>query len=213
MVSDPSPCLWMTAQARVLGVANQRRCSRFRAGNAAREAMMKRLFGLGFLLLTVVGCTTTEEANKAIKSQWIGQPSDAFFSRYGPPIRSFALNDGGAVYTWRGGETTRVVPAEYRTVTPPASPDPLAASTRTTTTVTNPDPGTTVTETRTTSMSIGVSPQPQQVLVRPERVESLFCEAQISVNPAGTIANIEASRDTDGEGLSLSRCAEVFGVK
>jgi hypothetical protein len=174
---------------------------------------MKRLLGLGILMLAVAGCTTTEEANKAIKSQWIGQTSDAFFSQYGPPIRSFPLNDGGAVYTWRGGDTTRVIPAQYRTVTPGAPADPLASSTRTTTTVSSPDPRTTVTETRTTSMRVGVTPQPQQILVQPERVEALFCEAQISVDVTGVITNIQASRDTDGAGLSLSRCAEVFGVK
>jgi hypothetical protein len=51
------------------------------------------------------------------------------------------------------------------------------------------------------------------VMVKPARVEALFCEAQITADAGGMITNIEATRDTDGEGFSLSRCAEVFGVK
>ncbi len=179
---------------------------------------MRRLLGLGLVMVTMAGCATTQEANKAIQSRWIGQPSDAFFAAYGPPLRSFPLNNGGAVYSWRGGETTRVVPAQYQTVQPadaqPLAPNPLAQNTRTTTTVINPNPNTTVTKTTTTSMSIGMpSGQPQQVMVRPERVENLLCEAQITVDAGGTITNIQTSRDTTGAGFSLSRCAEVFGVE
>ncbi len=174
---------------------------------------MKRLILLGMLAAALAGCTTTEEANKAIKSRWIGQPSDSFFAQYGPPIRSFPLNNGGVVYTWRGGETTQVIPAEYRTIQPSQPATPLASSSNTVTTVTNPNPGTTVTETRTTNFNVGLQAQPQQVLVRPERIERLFCEAQITVDPSGIIGNIEASRDTTGAGFSLSRCAEVFGVQ
>ncbi|WP_187971495.1 hypothetical protein [Aquibium microcysteis] len=171
---------------------------------------MKRLILLGILGTALAGCTTTEEANKAIKSRWIGQPSDSFFAQYGPPVRSFPLNNGGIVYTWRGGETTQVIPAEYRTIQPAT---PLASSSSTVTTVTRPDPGTTVTETRTTNLNLGLQAQPQHVLVRPERIEQLFCEAQITVDRSGVIGNIEASRDTTGAGFSLSRCAEVFRVQ
>lgn len=177
-------------------------------------SLMRRFIGFGLVMLAMAGCATTEEANKAMQSRWVGQPSDAFFAAYGPPIRSFPLNNGGAVYSWRGGETTRVIPAQYQTVQPAAPAAPLASNTQTTTTVSNPNPNTTVTRTTTSSMSIGLpTVQPQQVMVRPERVESLLCEAQITVDAGGVITNIQASRDTTGAGLSLSRCAEVFGVE
>lgn len=171
---------------------------------------MRRYIGLLLAAALLAGCTTTEEANQAIKSRWIGQSSDSFFARYGPPMRQFPLNNGGTIYSWRGGETTQVVPAEYRSVS--TTPTPVATNTSTTTVVNNSAPNTTVTETRTTSTSIGIAAQPTQVMVRPERVETLFCEAQLTVDAAGLITNIEASRDTTGAGLSLSRCAEVFGV-
>ncbi|MCQ8781507.1 hypothetical protein [Mangrovibrevibacter kandeliae] len=54
--------------------------------------------------------------------------------------------------------------------------------------------------------------RPGQVLMSPSRVERLGCEAQITVSPQGIINAIRMTRDSDGEGLSLSRCAEVFGV-
>ncbi|MCQ8781506.1 hypothetical protein [Mangrovibrevibacter kandeliae] len=80
--------------------------------------MRLRLVGcwmMGLALLS--GCTTTEEASQAIQSRWIGQPSDAFFSAYGPPASEFALNDGSTLYTWRGGDTERQIAATYRPMT------------------------------------------------------------------------------------------------
>lgn len=173
--------------------------------------------GLAIALLApgLAACTTTEEANKAIKSRFIGQSSDVFFSQYGAPLSEFQLNNGGTVYRWRGGETSRTLPAEYRTLAPASDPMAGKTTSKTTTTVSQPNSSTTVTETRTTSSSVsfGGAAGPQQVLVRPARVEHLFCEAQVTVDADGIITNVEATRDTDGEGFSLSRCAEVFGVK
>jgi len=184
------------------------KASRFRGG--------ARGVGLVLALLApaLAACTTTEEANKAIKSRFIGQPSDVFFSSYGAPISEFDLNNGGKVYRWRGGETSRTIPAEYMTVGNPSDPMAGKTNTKTTTTISQPNSSTTVTESRTTSSSVSFGGfGPQQVMVRPARVEHLFCEAQITVEAGGTITNVEATRDTDGQGLSLSRCAEVFGVK
>ena len=167
------------------------------------------MIGLGLCLAVLAACTTTADTNQVLKSRWIGQPSDLFFSRYGPPLRSFALNDGGTVYTWRGGETTRTVaPARRSTLGQPSAP--FASRVRTTTTVTHPNANTTVTKTRSSSFSVGLQPAVGQMLVQPPRVERLFCEAQITGDAGGTIRNVEASRDTAGAGFSLSRCAEVF---
>ncbi|MCB8837215.1 hypothetical protein [Aurantimonas sp. VKM B-3413] len=145
----------------------------------------------------MAGCTTTEEANQAIQGRWIGQSSDAFFSQYGPPASQFPLNGGGTIYTWRGGETDRNIPAQYR----PTTKQELELEKKGPRTIINIGG----------DMSMDRAP-PGQVLVSQARTEQLGCEAQITTNPAGVITAIRASRDTDGEGFSLSRCAEVFGV-
>lgn len=166
---------------------------------------------LALVAPALAACTTTEEANQALKSRFVGQPSDAFFTQYGAPLSEFSLNNSGKVYRWRGGETTRTLPAEYTTI---GASDPMAGktTTKTTTTVSQPNSSTTVTETRTTSSGVTFGGGPQQVMVKPPRVEALFCEAQISTDANGIITSVEATRDTDGQGFSLSRCAEVFGV-
>ena len=147
------------------------------------------------------GCTTTEEANKAIQSRWIGPPADMFFSQYGPPESVYRMTGGGNVYTWRGGDKTRYVPAQYERVETPA----VARSV--TTEVTNGQ------VTKTSTSTVGVSMPARERMISPARNEQLFCEIQISTDPADRIQSIRASNDTDGEGLSLSRCAEVMGVK
>ncbi|GAA0503847.1 MULTISPECIES: hypothetical protein [Pigmentiphaga] len=72
--------------------------------------------GLAAALLLVSGCATTEETNSAIRARWIGQSTDAFFSQYGPPQRSYKLGDGSSVYNWRGGEKSIQHAAQYRDV-------------------------------------------------------------------------------------------------
>ena len=170
----------------------------------------KVISALAALALTA-GCVTTQEAERAMASRFIGQSSDTFFSAYGAPQSSFPLHNGNTLHTWRGGQAVHHVPAQYQSINPP----PAGAgntTTKTTTHVSHPAPGQTVTETKTKSFSAGVS-LPQQVMVAPPRDVALYCEAQITVNPQGTITALRVTQDTDGAGLSLSRCAEVFGVK
>lgn len=162
------------------------------------------------LAMTMVGCTTTEEANKAIQSKWIGQPVDSFFTYYGPPVSSFPLNDGGTIYTWVGGQTTRYIPAQYQT------PQPVNQDanrvTRTTTETHKKSDGSTVTTTKTSSFGISARPAAPQ-MISPPRTEELFCELQITTGPDKLIRMLRATNDTDGAGFSLSRCAEVMGVE
>ncbi|MER0239394.1 hypothetical protein [Fulvimarina sp. MAC8] len=161
---------------------------------------MKRIMALGLAALGLAACTTTEDANQAIQSRWTGQQSDLFFSQYGPPASTFPLNNGGTVYTWRGGETVRDVPAQYRAMS--KEERKFEEKRRNNSTIINIGG----------SMSMESAP-PGQVLVTPARTEQLGCEAQITTNDRGIITNIRTSRDTDGEGFSFSRCAEVFGVE
>ncbi len=165
------------------------------------------LAALGILALGVAGCTTTEEANKAIQSKWIGQPVDSFFTFYGPPASSFPLNDGGMIYTWVGGQTVRHIPAQYQTL----PPNDANKVTRTTTETQKNADGSTTTTTR--SSSFGISQPAAPRMISPARSEELFCELQITAGPDKMIRMLRATNDTDGEGLSLSRCAEIMGVK
>lgn len=77
--------------------------------------MKIRLAALALAAATLAGCTTTEEANNIIQSRWIGQPAELFFSRYGPPVSEFRTGSGNTIYTWRGGEKTQYIPAQYST--------------------------------------------------------------------------------------------------
>ncbi|CUA85043.1 hypothetical protein IMF23_06725 [Chelatococcus daeguensis] len=157
--------------------------------------------------VVVAGCKTTEETSKALRGKWIGQTADAFFVENGPPLSRYELDGGGAIYTWRGGETSYVQPARVQTQGPS---QPLNRSERTVTTVSNPAPGTTVTRTKTTSTSFGAM-MPTAVIVESARRVDLFCEAQIATDAQGVITSVRINRDTDGAGFSFSRCAELFG--
>ena len=195
--------------------------------NEGDDAMNLRgkgqLFGISVIVLgamTASGCTTTQEVNAGAQQMWIGQSSDAFFARFGAPYSSFALNDGGTNYSWRGGVTTITIPAEYRDV-PQQNNQPVwqTRDQRTTTTVTNPEPGRTITDTRTTTSGITIRQPPLpgqnasgQVLVRPAQERRLACEATITTNAGGTITAFNITRDTDGAGFAISRCSEVLGI-
>ncbi len=87
------------------------------------ELETMRQFGMvaaGLVAAALAGCVTTEQAGQAIAARWIGEPSDAFFVQYGPPRGSYALANGDVIHSWRGGETTKHVPAQYAPVAAPA---------------------------------------------------------------------------------------------
>ena len=154
---------------------------------------------LGVSLLA--GCTTTEDANRALQSRWIGQPVERFFAAYGAPISEYPLSTG-KIYTWRGGDKTRYIPPTY------SSPEPARTIVRTQTR-TDGAGKTVVTQTRVVTRDPFWEPE----MISPPQYQQLFCELQINTDTAGVIATIRASNDTDGDGFSLSRCAEVLGVE
>lgn len=158
---------------------------------------------LSLLLLPLVilaGCTTTEDANRALQSRWIGQPVERFFAAYGPPIDEYPLSTG-KIYTWRGGDKTRYIPPVYTQYEP--------ARTIVRTETRQNGSGQTVTQTRVITRDPFWEPE----LITPGRYEQLFCELQINTDKGGLILTIRASNDTTGNGFSLSRCAEVLGVE
>jgi hypothetical protein len=220
-----------------------------------------RIHTLAALAMIAIGassCTTTEQASSAVQSRWIGRPADDFFTQHGPPQSDYTLANGNVIYTWRGGETTRHIPARYAAPAVAAAPPPLpsfgANSTfgssfgnsafnnnafgskpatpangagwsrqvvQTQTKVENPQPGVTrtTTTTKTRGASIGwnppaaATPTNQGQLLSPARTERLFCELQLTADPQGVIQSVRIAQDTSGAGFSLSRCAEVLGVK
>lgn len=75
--------------------------------------MIVRVSILAGLALSLASCTTTTgPAKNAIEAKWNGQQAGAFFAKFGPPVADSAAG-GATLYTWRGGNRTRVVPAEY----------------------------------------------------------------------------------------------------
>ncbi|MBO3761091.1 DUF612 domain-containing protein [Ciceribacter sp. L1K22] len=165
----------------------------------------------------LAGCTTTEEAQQVIQSRWIGQPVEVFFTQYGPPYAEYPMASGATIYSWRGGDTTRYIAPTY--ATPAESEQVIKKTTTKTTTETGKKnkkdkdkkkkKDKKVTETTTTT-TVVVPQQPQ--MISPPRYEDLFCELQITADTSSRIIAIRATNDTDGEGLSFSRCAEVLNA-
>lgn len=171
--------------------------------------MMKSAGAALIAALALAGCKTTEETAQSVRAKWIGESIDRFFVENGPPVSSYALDSGGTIYTWRGGEMDYVRPAQYSTQ--PGFSSPMRVSEKTTTVTARPAPGVTVTRSSTTSSSFGYS-APVTTMVRPPQNVHLVCEAQITADEQGTIQAVRISRDTEGAAFSFSRCSEIFGT-
>lgn len=131
--------------------------------------------------MAVAGCKTTHEAAKAVSQDWVGRSADSFFTTYGPPESSYDLDEGGRIYRWRGGDATSYQPGGFQTQRSVA-PSFAGAPPRVVTTTT----------------------------YRPPVRHDYYCVAQITADAQGVISSIRISQDTDGRGLSMSRCAELF---
>ena len=62
--------------------------------------------------LAAASCTTTSVPKNEVEARWNGQQAGAFFARFGPPVADTAAGTS-TLYTWRGGNKTRVIPATY----------------------------------------------------------------------------------------------------
>ena len=169
-----------------------------------------RLGALAVAVVLLSRCATTQDAEKAVGEKYIGQDSDAFFSRYGPPRSYFELKNGGKVYTWVGGEGNIHVPEETQTV----AVAPGAQKTTEKTTTTQKTTGnTTVTKSTTTGFSVGVPAASTTVVTKAAQDIPVYCELQITTDADGDITDIRATGDTQSVGFVGSRCAEILGVK
>lgn len=141
---------------------------------------MKTTLLVAAIAAALAGCQTTQKAAETLRSDWVGQSADSFFVANGPPVTGFPRDNGGQIYTWRGGEATSVRPGSFQTRSVPTQ---TLDGRRTMTTTTS---------------------------YQPPRQFNYVCEAQIAADPQGIIETIRISRDSDGMGLSFSRCAELF---
>lgn len=158
--------------------------------------MVKPLIPLVLLAscLALSACTTTSDAERGLGEAWPGKPVDSFFAAYGPPASSYKLSGGGVIYTWRGGRIDKHLPADYQIVRRDPFYDPFMDG---------------------RPFGPRFRPffdDPELVMVSPARDVTLRCEAQITTDKAKRIVSIRISGDTEGEGFSQSRCADVFGT-
>lgn len=187
------------------------------------------------LLLAAAGCQTSAEAVSTVNAAWVGRPADDFFSRYGAPYASFPRQDGGAIYSWRGGEQTLAVNTAPRPPAFPPSPfgtapavqpasAPLFGDTKSRTTSNSwvRADGTKVTETRSRTTSASVNVDTTKLIgsllgaaagasAAPKpATRTIVCELSITADPQGVITALSVKRDTEGAFLSLSRCGDIL---
>ena len=79
--------------------------------------MKSRAVTLVLASLILAACQTTAELVAAINTTWIGRPVEQLFLRAGPPIASFDLSNGGAIYTWASTPDIRVEPQTTLAIT------------------------------------------------------------------------------------------------
>ena len=58
-------------------------------------------------LVGLCGCSAaqTQMANDTMAAQYVGQPADEFFLRYGPPSSKHQLDSGDTIYLWAENAT------------------------------------------------------------------------------------------------------------
>ena len=173
---------------------------------------------LSLASVALAGCTTTEETTANAQSRWVGQPADVFFAAYGPPRSNYPLNNGGTLYTWRGGEKEVPVakPRNSMFKKPPQQTTFNRGFSKTTTKVTHMSPGMIKTTTKSSSGSASINVDKLLNTLanggrapKPE-MRRVYCEMQISTDANDVITSLHNTGDTAGAGFSLSRCAEIL---
>lgn len=173
---------------------------------------------LALASVALAGCTTTEETTANAQSKWVGQSADVFFAAYGPPMSNYPLNNGGTLYTWRGGETeVPVAKAPNSTFNkPPQQTTFNRGFSKTSTKVTHLSPGMIKTTTKSSSASASINVDGLLNTLAnggmpPKReMRRVYCEMQISTDANNVITSLHNTGDTAGAGFSMSRCAEVL---
>jgi hypothetical protein len=79
------------------------------------------LLSAAALALAVAACTTTQDVETSLQSDWIGHQADDFYVAYGPPQSQYKLDNGSQIERWSSGVRTVVIPGSsnsYGTVSP-----------------------------------------------------------------------------------------------
>ena len=72
---------------------------------------MVRLVASLLIVLAIAGCASVG-TNDVVRSPYEGVPVDTFFARWGGPVTSRLLADGGKVYLWYSGRFSAYIPGE-----------------------------------------------------------------------------------------------------
>lgn len=67
------------------------------------------------VLVTLSGCNSTEQANAVLAQKYQGTQVDAFFLKFGPPVRSFRTQAGDTIYIWAEEPKNYFVPPTANT--------------------------------------------------------------------------------------------------
>ncbi|WP_315836564.1 hypothetical protein [Bradyrhizobium prioriisuperbiae] len=64
-------------------------------------------------LLSALACLVVAGCASQVMKSYVGQPIESAIADYGPPVNSFALDDGRRAFQWRQVQTS-VVPGQTR---------------------------------------------------------------------------------------------------
>jgi len=78
----------------------------YRGGSNA----LVRLTAAAILAITVGACQTTEDADVALKTRYVGQDADQFFIENGPASAAQKLGSGSTLYVWSSGRRNVEMP-------------------------------------------------------------------------------------------------------
>ena len=116
---DNFPCRFLPIKAgvdRATGSAPQNRAgTRILMGQGAATMTFRNMVTAGLVVafgLAAAGCTTTGAPKGEVEARWNGQQAGAFFAKFGPPVSDSAAGNS-TLYTWRGANKTRVIPATF----------------------------------------------------------------------------------------------------
>jgi hypothetical protein len=70
---------------------------------------------LACLAINLAACTTTEQANEALSSKYIGKPVDQFFIENGPPASQYNTQDGRIIFVWAESPQSITIPGSSHT--------------------------------------------------------------------------------------------------
>lgn len=75
--------------------------------------MKNKLFFFECIVILLCGCSSSNDANNALKERYLGENADSFFMNYGIPEASYKLSNGDKIYRWNSGVSKMQMPDNY----------------------------------------------------------------------------------------------------